>query len=53
MHSVANAYIDFPAVAFTPNAQFLPTATLKLELKELSDYTVMRNDRHIEQRLAE
>jgi hypothetical protein len=24
MHSVANAYIDWPRVAFTPDAQILP-----------------------------
>jgi hypothetical protein len=37
MHSIANAYIDCPAVAFTTSAQFLPTERLRMILKALSE----------------
>jgi hypothetical protein len=43
MHSVANAYIDYPAVAFTPNAQFLPTAMEILRKRGISDTALNRN----------
>jgi hypothetical protein len=38
MHSVANVYIDWPAIAFTTNAQILPvTNPLMLQGGILSD----------------
>jgi len=37
MQSVATAYIDYPAVAFTTDAQFLPSGMMNLELRRLLD----------------